>query len=131
MINPDVIWITSVAGLLVIMGTMISRLPSPRDFTPPSIGISYPDEGATVQGNVDIGVHATDSSGIDRVEITLNCTQPIANFTHPPYTIVWDTTPLAVKRYQLCVTAWDAAGLSSRVTRDVFVTLQKPIMAIQ
>lgn len=118
---PNAVWLLSVGVLLVIIAAFIFLLPSPKDFIPPSVGISYPDEGATVSGLVDIGVNATDPSGIDRVEISLNCRLAIASFKNPPYTAVWDTTPLAVSRYKLCVTAWDRAGLSSRVTREVNV----------
>lgn len=118
---PNAVWLLSVGVLLVIIAAFIFLLPSPRDFTPPSVGISYPDEGATVSGLVDIGINATDFSGIDRVEISLNCRLAIASFKNSPFTAVWDTTPLAVSRYKLCVTAWDNAGLSSRVTREVSV----------
>lgn len=118
---PNAVWLLSIGGLLAVIWVFIFLLPSPKDFTPPSVGISYPDEGATLRGTVDIGVYAQDESGINRVEITLNCIHSIASFTRPPYTAVWDTMPLAVKNYKLCVTAWDGAGLSSRVTREVNV----------
>lgn len=85
------------------------------------MGITYPNEGASVTGIVDVGLYATDASGIDRVEVSLGCRRTIATLTHEPYTITWDTTTLAVKRYTICVTAWDRAGLSSRITREVEV----------
>lgn len=117
----NVVWLASVVLLLAGSSAFIVLLPSPKDFVPPTVGITYPDDGANVSGVVDIGVYAEDGSGIQRVEISRNCREPIASFTQPPYTAVWDTTPLAVKRYKLCVTAWDRAGLSSRVTREVNV----------
>lgn len=119
--SPNVVWLTSVVFLFAAIVAFIFLLPSPKDFTPPTVDIFYSDKGAVFRGMVDIGVYAEDSSGIERVEISLDCTLPIASFTRPPYTFVWDTTPLAVKRYTLCVTAWDNAGLSSSVTREVSV----------
>lgn len=119
--HPNAVWISSVVGLLVAIAVLIIVLPSPRDFTPPSVGITYPDEGATVTGIVDVGLYATDVNGIDRVEVSLGCRRSIATLTHEPYTMTWDTNELAVKRYTICVTAWDRAGLSSQVTREVNV----------
>ncbi len=115
----------AVVGLLVIIVTFILLLPGPGDFTPPSVGIAYPDEGAIVRGVVDIGLYATDASGIERVEVSLGCRHTLATFTGEPYTTTWDTTTLAVGPYQLCLTAWDRAGLRSRVTRDVSVVRQE------
>lgn len=119
--HPNSVWLGSVVGLLTVIGLLTLLLPSPKDFTPPSVGITYPDEGATVRGIVDVGLYATDASGIERVEVSLGCRRTIATLTHEPYTITWDTTTLAVRRHQLCVTAWDRAGLSSRVTRELSV----------
>ncbi len=119
--SSNAVWLVFAAALLVLIGAITSLLPSPKDFTPPTVDIFYSDKGAVFRGTVDIGVYAEDDSGIERVEISLDCTLPIASFTAPPYTAVWDTTPLPVKRYTLCVTAWDRAGLSSRVTREVNV----------
>ncbi len=119
--HPNAVWLGSVVGLAVVIGILVVSVPSPTDVTAPSVGISYPDEGAMLRGQVDIGVYASDERGIDRVELTLDCTRPIARFMTPPYTAQWDTTALAPGRYRLCVTAWDRAGLTSRVTREVTV----------
>lgn len=119
--HPNTAWLASVVGLAVVITTLIMLLPSPKDFTPPSVGITYPDDGASVTGTVNIGIYATDASGIERVELSLGCMRPIATLTREPYTTTWDTSDLVVRRYQLCATAWDRAGLSSRVKREVSV----------
>ncbi len=119
--SSNAVWLVFVAGLLVLIGAVTSLLPGPKDFTPPTVDLFYSDKGAVFRGTVDIGVYAEDESGIERVEISLDCTLPIASFTAPPYTVVWDTTPLPVKGYTLCATAWDRTGLSSRVRREVTV----------
>jgi|GEM_PF-4756682 len=118
---PNAAWFLSVVGLAAVISVFISLLPGPKDFTPPTVDLFYSDKGAVFRGTVDIGVYAEDESGIERVEISLDCAIPIASFTAPPYTAVWDTTPLPVKRYTLCATAWDRTGLSSRVRREVNV----------
>lgn len=119
--HSNSVWFGLVMGLVAVIAVLTFVLPSPRDFTPPSVGITYPNEGASVTGIVDIGVYATDASGIARVDVSLGCQHALAVLTHEPYTITWDTTTLTVRRYELCVTAWDRAGLSSRVTREVSV----------
>ena len=121
-LHPNVRWLVFCIALVIVNAALILFIPGPKDFTPPSVGISYPNEGDAVSGLVNVGIDASDQSGIARVEVSVNCSRVIARFHEPPYTAVWDTAQLAAGGYTLCATAWDLEGLRSRVTRDVRVS---------
>jgi peptidoglycan/xylan/chitin deacetylase (PgdA/CDA1 family) len=80
------------------------------DMQPPSVVITSPAEGSTVNGNVKIMANATDApSGIAQVSFYVNGTL-LGTKTSAPYFVSWNTKKLAAGEYTLVAVAQDAAG---------------------
>lgn len=64
------------------------------DSSPPSISITAPQDGATVNGQVSIDVTAFDDYGVDKVRIFVDNTLLVEQYT-APFHAVWNTSSLA------------------------------------
>ena len=90
------------------------------DTTAPSVGLTSPSGGATVNGLVSIAVNASDNVGVTKVELRANGTL-VATDIASPYGFSWDSTTVADGNATLIAYAYDAAGnySSSSVTVKV------------
>lgn len=93
---------------------------APRDSTAPSVAITSPGAGTSVQGLVAVNVNATDNVGISRVDLLVNGVA-FASDTTAPYGFSWDSTSAPEGSATLTTYAYDAAGnvASSAVTVTV------------
>ncbi len=80
------------------------------DNTPPSLNIDSPQAGALLSGVVPIQVSATDSIGLNTVEILVDGQVVSAFGGTPPFTYNWDTMPVVGKNHRIGARAVDLAG---------------------
>jgi len=84
------------------------------DTTPPVLAISAPANGATVSGNVNVAVSASDNAGPAgiKLQLLINGTQ-VASASGGSLSYRWSTNKLASGSYTLTARATDAQGNSS------------------
>ncbi len=86
------------------------RMQLPADYVLPTVSISTPLNGATINGKtVTYSVNASDNVGVTKVEFYVDTTL-IATSTAAPYTASWDTTTYSNGSHSLVAKAYDAAG---------------------
>jgi hypothetical protein len=109
------------SGTLIGGYTYIQPPPPPPDTEAPTITITSPMNKARVTGTVAVNVQATDNVAVVKVELYVNGRLE-ATSTTAPFTIPWNTTPLAPGSYKLRCKAYDAAG---NVGTSAMITLRK------
>jgi len=78
-------------------GTLVRRsftVPSCFDTQKPTVSITSPSAGSTVQGTITIQANATDNEGIDRIEFLVDGVLRGTDST-APYAQAWNTTTVA------------------------------------
>jgi hypothetical protein len=88
--------------------------PLTGDTQPPSVSIDLP--GQTLSGTTRVSVSATDSSGIERVEFSVDGTV-VKTINNAPFVWDFDTLGIANGTHTLTVKAIDRAGNSAATTR--------------
>ena len=93
------------------------------DTTAPTVSITAPAAGATVNGTVSITASAADNIGVTGVEFKYEKygQKVLANDASSPYAASFDTLPLETGTYVLHAVARDAAGNRATSTRVVTV----------
>jgi hypothetical protein len=89
-----------------------------KDFTPPTVAIIYPEDGAAVSGEVIVRVNASDDVSISRVELYKDGLLYAVDFD-APYEFYWDTAGDPDGHHTLLAKAYDASnnvGGSEQVT---------------
>jgi hypothetical protein len=92
------------------------------DVTPPTVSLTGPAQGATVNGVVTVSANASDDAAVSSVQFRLGAANLGAPDTSAPYAVDWDTRSLAGGPQTLTAVATDTAGLtttSSAVTVQV------------
>ena len=79
------------------------------DTVAPVVSVTSPTEGATVSGTVDVSVDATDSGGVNSVEVMLDGVVR-GRSTTAPYLVRLDSTVVANGVHTLTARAMDLAG---------------------
>ena len=80
------------AGNLATDDDTAVTVTTPSDTTPPTVNVTNPANGATVNGTVTIAVDAADAeTGINKVDFYLN-NSLVGSDTSAPYEYSWDTT---------------------------------------
>lgn len=95
-------------------------LPGGGDTTPPTVSLTSPANGSTVNGVVSITATASDDVGVTKVEFYADTTL-LGNETASPYSLSWDTSTWAQGPHQLTAKAYDAAGNAGTSTISVTV----------
>jgi hypothetical protein len=89
--------------------TVTFSIENEPDTQPPSVMISSPLTGSTLQGSVTITVEAFDDSGIECV--TFFCDGlPLGSVCQPPFSLNWDTTAVSEGGHRLHAEAIDLWG---------------------
>ncbi len=89
---------------------------APTDTTSPSVSITSPTSGATLNGTVTVSANASDvgasgpSSGVAGVQFKLGGVNLGAEDTTSPYSITWNTTGSSNGSHTLTAVARDVAG---------------------
>lgn len=94
------------------------------DATPPTVSISAPASGATVNGAITVSATASDNVAVAGVQFMLDAANLGAEDTAAPYTISWNTTAASNGTHTLLARARDAAGNTS--TASITVTVNNP-----
>jgi peptidoglycan/xylan/chitin deacetylase (PgdA/CDA1 family) len=94
----------------------------PPPVSQPTIAISAPADGATVNGTVPFT--ATASQDTTGVTFKVDDVAVGAEDTALPFAVTWDTKTVANKAYKLTATARNAAG--GQATTDITVTVNNP-----
>jgi hypothetical protein len=80
------------------------------DFTPPTVAIVSPTANSVVSGLTQVTVEASDTSGIQRVELHDATKGLIATKTEAPYVFDWDTTHTRNGSNLIKAVAYDLSG---------------------
>ncbi len=107
---------------VVVFGTAEATKPvrAPRDTQPPTVSITAPSPGSTVNGVISVGVNATDNVGVTRVDLRVNGAT-VASLTTSPYTFSWNSGGVANGSVTLSAVAYDGAGNYSSAAETVTV----------
>ena len=98
------------------------------DDTPPDMSVTGIKTNDVISGTVLLSVSASDTNGINRVEISVN-NQIISTLTQSPYTYQLDSTSFKNGQYTVHITAYDKAG--NKVTDDYSITVNNSSAASQ
>src|SRR5581483_9877350 len=94
----------------------------PTDTTPPSVAVTSPSGGSTVNGTITINATAADNVGVASVQFQLDNGNFGSPITSAPYSLPWDTTKVANGSHTVAAVARDAAGNSSTASVAVNVS---------
>jgi hypothetical protein len=83
--------------------------PSGADITPPSVTITSPTNGASVESTITVGVAASDNIGVSGVSLKVDGAL-VSTDNSAPYSFSWNTGTVAAGIHSLTATATDAAG---------------------
>ena len=94
----------------------------PPDTTAPNVSITFPANGATVSGTINVTASASDNVGVTSVQFRLDGVNAGAPDTSAPYSIAWNTTGSSNGTHTISAVARDAAG-NTRTSTAVSVTV--------
>ncbi len=98
--------------------------PEPEpDPTPPTVSLTTPSEGSTVNGVVVVSASADDVTEVAGVQFKLNGSNLGAEDTSAPYSVNWDTNVINDGEYTLTAVARNTKGLSAE-SAPVAVTVK-------
>lgn len=91
------------------------------DRTPPSVQITAPSGGTTVQDGDEVKVAATDNIALDKVTIRVNSTT-VATLTQSPFSYKWTSTGTECGSNVITASACDLAGNCTTTSSGTTVT---------
>lgn len=90
------------------------------DTTPPAINSINLTDGQNVKGTFNIEIGATDNILMDKVDFYIDGVLKATDTTNV-YSYAWDTTKYSTGAHTVRITAYDAAGNSTTISRSVNV----------
>ena len=96
------------------------------DSTPPTVSITAPAAGATVQNTVTVTAEAADDNGVAGVQFLLDGSPLGAEDTTPPYSVPWNTTTATSSAHTLRARARDAVNTTTSAPVEVTVANTDP-----
>ena len=93
-------------GTSAAIPVIVSR---PGDSTAPTTTLTAPTSGSVISGTLLVSATAMDNVGVTKVEFYAGTTL-LGSDTTAPYSVQWNTTPVANGAYSLISKAYDAAG---------------------
>lgn len=103
----------------VDMATPVGGSPVP-DTTPPSVSMTAPAAGTTVNGTITLSADASDNVGVAGVQFLVDGNPVGAEDTTAPYSAAWDTRAVPDGSHSIAARARDAAG---QMTTSAAVTV--------
>ena len=100
--------------------------PPPPDTTAPTVSVSSPAAGASVQATIPVNATASDNVAVAGVQFTLDGANLGAEDTGAPYSVSWNTTTATNGTHALRAVARDAAG-NVTTSAAVNVTVANPV----
>ncbi|MFH1531886.1 MAG: Ig-like domain-containing protein, partial [Pseudomonadota bacterium] len=98
------------------------------DNTPPEITLTSPEEGVIQHDEIVLSAEASDTLQMDRVEFSVDGSEPTA-VSEEPWEFVYDGTALAAGTHVVEATAFDAAGNETMVSRELLVD-RPPVVSV-
>ncbi|MCP8321691.1 MAG: S8 family serine peptidase [archaeon] len=93
-----------------------------NDLTPPNVAITYPLDGTTVSGGINVSVDASDDNGILKVELYKDGTL-YSTDSEAPFSFYWDTTSESDSLHTLMARAYDTSdNIKDSSTVNVIVS---------
>lgn len=96
------------------------------DTISPSVSLSSPSTGSTLNGTVTVSANASDNVGVVGVQFLLDGVSLGSEDTSSPYNISWDTTGVTNSTHLLSVRVRDAAG-NQTISSLVGVTVSNTV----
>ncbi|RKH58857.1 M20/M25/M40 family metallo-hydrolase [Corallococcus aberystwythensis] len=87
----------------------------PTDTTPPTVALTAPASGATVNGTTNITATASDNVGVSKVEFLVDGAVKGTSFSSP-YSFAWDSRTVANGSHTVAAKAHDSAGNNTSTT---------------
>ena len=109
------------------ISVMVNNTP---DTTPPSVSVTSPLNGSTINGVVTLAAAAADDKAVVGVQFAVDGVNIGAEVAAAPYSLTWDSATASNGTHTLRATARDAAGNSSIATVSVTVSNAAPAFAI-
>jgi len=81
--------------------------------TPPTVSMTSPAQGSTFAGLVTVSAAAYDQISVAGVQFLLDGSSLSAEVTSPPYSLVWDSSTVALGAHTLAARARNGAGLTT------------------
>ena len=100
----------------------IGRCTGPRDQTPPTVSITFPQPGTQITGTITITANANDNTGVSNVQFKIDGENFGDADTSQPYSISWNSATAVNGQHVITAIAKDAAnnlGNSQPVTVNV------------
>ena len=94
------------------------------DTTAPTVSVTAPADGATVNGQTQLEAAASDDVGVTSVRFLVDG-ESVGTDASAPYTATWDTTTVSNASHTITATAVDAANNTGSATA-VHVTVDNP-----
>jgi glucose/arabinose dehydrogenase/PKD repeat protein len=115
------------AGNTSAQSTAVSAttLTSPPDNTPPTVSLTSPTAGSTVQGAVTLSASASDDVGVAGVQFLLDGANLGVEDPTSPYSISWDTTAVSNGTHVVGARARDGASHLT-TSSPVTITVNNP-----
>ncbi len=95
-------------SLSLILGSLIFT--TCEDTTPPTVSITSPQDGSTVNEIVTITCILTDNKGIEKVELWVDGVSTGVTDNTVPYSFEWNTTTYDDGSYTITVRSYDNSG---------------------
>ncbi len=96
------------------------------DSTPPTVSVTAPAAGATVQNTVAVTANAADDNGVAGVQFLVDGAPLGAEDTTAPYSVSWNTTTTTNATHTLRARARDAVNSTTSAPVDVTVSNADP-----
>jgi len=93
------------------------------DNTAPTVTITSPKNNAELKNTIRLDASASDNDAIAGVQFKLDGNNLGSEINLPPYSYVWDTTPIADGNHVITAVAYDQAG-NSTATSQMPVTIK-------
>lgn len=116
------------SGYWVMQMAAFGAAALPPDNTPPTIAITAPLAGSTVESTITIAASASDNVDVVSVQFFLDSSPLGSEIPDPPYSTLWDTTTASLGSHILTARARDAAN-NSTTSAPVSVTVKTTTVA--
>ncbi|HEX2784696.1 MAG TPA: PQQ-dependent sugar dehydrogenase, partial [Ilumatobacteraceae bacterium] len=107
------------------LGASATTLTPPLDTTPPTVTLTAPTAGATVQGQVALSADASDDTAVLGVQFLLDGANFGTEDPTAPYSLNWDTTSIPNGTHMVAARARDGAS-NLTTTPPISVTVNNP-----
>jgi hypothetical protein len=116
------------SGYWVMQMAAFGAAALPPDNTPPTIAITTPLAGSTVESTITVAASAADNVDVVGVQFFLDGSLLGSEIPDPPYSTLWDTTTASLGSHTLTARARDVAN-NSTTSAPISVTVKTTTVA--